>query len=64
MKLIPNIETPRTSLTRGAASSAEAIGYVTWSSTRVGLRPIQSVNTMTWGSERSGIASTGTARIA
>jgi len=26
MKLIPNIETPRTSLTRGAARSAEAIG--------------------------------------
>src|SRR6516164_2660053 len=64
MKLIPNMLWPRTAVTFGAASRLETIGYVTWSSTRSGLRPIHSVNTTTCGSERSGIASTGTLRMA
>ncbi len=57
MKDIPNIENPRTSFTCGAAINDEVIGYVTWSSISVGLRPIHSVNTITCGSERSGMAS-------
>src|SRR6516225_7621831 len=64
MKLMPNMLWPRTAVTFGAASRLETIGYVTWSSTRSGLRPIHSVNTTTCGSERSGSASTGTRRIA
>src|SRR6185295_9064919 len=56
-KDIPNIEKPRTSVTWGVPISFETMGYVTWSSTRVGLRPIHSVKTITWGSERSGMAS-------
>ena len=56
-KLIPNIEKPRTSVTCGAATNDDTIGYVTWSSTSVGLRPIHSVKTITWGSDRSGMAS-------
>src|SRR5262245_28078560 len=64
MKLMPNMLWPRTAVTFGAASRLETIGYVTWSSTRSGLRPIHSVNTTTCGSERSGSASTGTLRIA
>src|SRR6516164_4573966 len=64
MKLMPNMLWPRTAVTFGAASRLDTIGYVTWSSTRSGLRPIHSVNTTTCGSDRSGIASTGTLRMA
>src|SRR5262245_10975176 len=64
MKLMPNMLWPRTAVTFGAASRLETIGYVTWSSTRSGLRPIHSANTITCGSERSGSASTGTLRMA
>src|SRR5207244_10904299 len=64
MKLMPNIDCPRTASTPGAASSVETMGYVTWSSTRSGLRPIHSVQRLTCGSERSGIASNGTLRTA
>ena len=62
MKLMPNIDRPRTSVTPGAASSDDVIGYVTWSSTRSGERPIHSVNTITCGSDRSGMASSGVSR--
>jgi hypothetical protein len=47
MNDMPNIENPRTSVTWGAAMSEDTMGYVTWSSTSVGLRPIHSVKTMT-----------------
>src|SRR5688500_6527323 len=60
MNDIPNIEKPRTSSTCGADTSAETMGYVTWSSISVGLRPIHSVKTITCGSERSGMASSFT----
>src|SRR5512142_1475180 len=40
------------------------MGYVTWSSTSVGLRPSQFAVMMTWTSERSGIASIGVFLIA
>src|SRR6058998_1506429 len=55
---------PRTYCTPGTPRSAVTIGYVIWSSTISGLRPIHSVETITWVSERSGIASTGVFRNA
>src|SRR3954465_10103577 len=57
----PKSVNPRTVLTFGAEISALTIGYVTWSSIRSGLRPIQSVDTITWTSEMSGTASSGVA---
>src|SRR5258706_5475425 len=48
---------PRTYCTPGTPRSAVTMGYVTWSSTMSGLRPIHSVETITWVSERSGMAS-------
>src|SRR5678816_277664 len=59
MNDIPNIDWPRTYFTRGAAISDDEIGYVIWSSTRSGLRPIHSVKMITCASDRSGIASSG-----
>src|SRR6266581_4772302 len=53
------MDSPRTYFTCGAATMLEMIGYVTWSSTRSGLRPGQSVKTITCTSERSGMASRG-----
>src|SRR5215468_11205829 len=59
MNDIPNIDWPRTYFTPGAAISDDEIGYVIWSSTRSGLRPIHSVKMITCASDRSGIASSG-----
>src|SRR3989442_5361757 len=55
---------PRTYCTPGAPRSAVTIGYVIWSSTMSGLRPIHSVETITCVSERSGMASSGVFRSA
>ena len=43
VKLMPNIEQPRTVRTPGVLCKARTSGYVIWSSTRSGLRPIHSV---------------------
>src|SRR5688572_23649914 len=61
---MPKSVKPRTLRTRGVETSAETIGYVTWSSIRSGLRPGHSVETITWTSEMSGTASTGIERMA
>src|SRR5579859_3635254 len=50
---------PRTAFTRGAASSAVTIGYVTWSSMMLGGCPSQFVWMITCTSEMSGSASSG-----
>src|SRR5437016_1715987 len=59
MNDLPNIDSPRTNFTFGAAINTEEIGYVIWSSTRSGERPSQSVYTITCTSLRSGMASRG-----
>ena len=58
------MDSPRTNFTLGAAMKRVEIGYVTWSSTRSGERPCQSVEMMTCVSLRSGIASSGVRRSA
>src|SRR5213082_514414 len=51
---MPNMDCPRTAVTRGDPSIELTTGYVMLSSTRSGARPIHSENTITWTSERSG----------
>src|SRR5882762_6287689 len=55
---------PRTYCTPGTPRRAVTMGYVTWSSTMSGLRPIHSVEMITWVSDRSGIASSGVSQRA
>src|SRR5205807_8851464 len=59
---MPNIDCPRTAVTRGEPSSDDTTGYVMLSSTRSGARPIHSEKMITWTSERSGIASSAVCR--
>ncbi|MBA7619890.1 hypothetical protein ES703_27232 [subsurface metagenome] len=56
----PNIELLRIVLTPGMPSRDTVNGYVIWSCTSWGERPIHSVKTICWFSPISGIASTGT----
>src|SRR5216684_6665509 len=60
----PKAEDERTTRTPGRPCRLTVSGYVIWSSTSWGERPLQSVKTMTWLSERSGIASIGVVRSA
>src|SRR5678815_1656363 len=60
----PKADDERTTRTPGRPWRLTDSGYVTWSSTSCGERPVQSVKTMTWLSERSGIASIGVVRSA
>src|SRR6266478_1516382 len=60
----PNADEERTTRTPGKPWRLTVSGYVIWSSTSWGERPVQSVKTMTWLSERSGIASMGVVRSA
>src|SRR5882672_11910405 len=55
----PNADEDRTTRTPGKPWRLTVSGYVIWSSTSCGDRPVQSVKTITWLSERSGIASIG-----
>jgi hypothetical protein len=55
----PKAEEERTTRTPGRPWRLTVSGYVIWSSTSCGERPVQSVKTMTWLSLRSGIASIG-----
>ena len=55
----PKADDERTTLTPGRPCRLTVSGYVIWSSTSCGERPVQSVKTMTWLSLRSGIASIG-----
>src|SRR2546426_8034071 len=59
---IPNIDCPRTAVTRGEPSIELTTGYVMLSSTRSGARPIHSEKTITCTSERSGTASSAVLR--
>src|ERR1043166_3080063 len=60
----PNAEDERTTRTPGSPWRLTVSGYVIWSSTSWGDRPVQSVKTITWLSLRSGIASIGVVRSA
>src|SRR5216683_8141077 len=60
----PKAEDERTTRTPGKPWRLTVSGYVIWSSTSCGERPVQSVKTITWLSERSGIASIGVVRSA
>src|SRR5712664_149631 len=60
----PKADEERTTRTPGKPWRLTVRGYVTWSSTSCGERPVQSVKTMTWLSERSGMASIGVVRSA
>src|SRR2546427_7033580 len=55
----PKADEERTTRTPGKPCRLTVSGYVIWSSTSCGDRPVQSVKTITWLSERSGIASIG-----
>src|SRR5712691_12673787 len=55
----PKADEDRTTRTPGRPCRLTVSGYVIWSSTSCGDRPIQSVKTITWLSDRSGIASIG-----
>src|SRR5712664_1525752 len=55
----PKADDERTTRTPGRPCRLTVSGYVIWSSTSCGERPVQSVKTMTWLSLRSGIASIG-----
>src|SRR5882724_10623986 len=55
----PKADEERTTRTPGKPWRLTVSGYVTWSSTSCGERPVQSVKTITWLSERSGMASIG-----